>query len=310
MELPVNDEFFQNRLLRLSFWLIPLAVLAFVGYAYYVFVVVLCLGEFFASPTTQLLFLAAFHVCLFLFLLYYGCVVFTDPGFVSPGLMAPDDESCDAASKELVRLQEDGPCSADLGVRVSGGGDSAVVETATARPAPTNVCQRCRGMRRPERSHHCSMCGRCVMKMDHHCPWINNCVGLRNQKFFVLFLASTALLCTVGLARAAQTLIRTDWSDLHARSIHTLVLAVLAAMFLLFAALLGGQHVYFVLANCTNVEQLIARQRHGNFTYDMGMWRNWKQVFGATPLEWLLPVPTATVDGVNWPRCSLEVVDV
>lgn len=40
---------------------------------------------------------------------------------------------------------------------------------------------------KPIRAHHCSMCGKCVSKMDHHCPWINNCVGLRNHRAFYLF---------------------------------------------------------------------------------------------------------------------------
>lgn len=59
---------------------------------------------------------------------------------------------------------------------------------------------------KPTRSHHCKLtrilviipriCNRCILKMDHHCPWINNCVGLMNLKFFLLLLGYSFLLCT------------------------------------------------------------------------------------------------------------------
>merc|ERR1712232_1435854 len=28
-------------------------------------------------------------------------------------------------------------------------------------------------------------CKKCVLKMDHYSPWISNCVGFRNHRFFV-----------------------------------------------------------------------------------------------------------------------------
>lgn len=52
---------------------------------------------------------------------------------------------------------------------------------------------------KPSRTHHCSECNRCIFKMDHHCPWINNCVGYKNYKSFNLF---TVYICLGSLYSA------------------------------------------------------------------------------------------------------------
>jgi palmitoyltransferase len=47
-------------------------------------------------------------------------------------------------------------------------------------------CGKC-GIIRPVRSHHCSTCKTCTRRLDHHCAWVNNCIGLRNHKPFLLY---------------------------------------------------------------------------------------------------------------------------
>ena len=75
---------------------------------------------------------------------------------------------------------------------------------------PCEMCPDCQVLRTP-RSRHCAICNRCVERFDHHCPWLNNCVGMNNHNEFIVFLVSLTVMFLTILVSSGLSL--WNWCD-------------------------------------------------------------------------------------------------
>lgn len=179
-------------------------------------------------------------------------------------------------------------------------------------------CNKCH-VWKPDRSHHCSNCDRCQLRMDHHCPWFATCIGFKNHKYFIQFLLITVLYTILILIVSAYQIYRFFHTEEYRKeflNMNLLTLAILSLCLSIAVSVFTGMTLYFIFKNLTTIEYYdYSRYRnnleivndsyykysnkpstkdYGNL-YDLGWKRNWQLVMGSNWREWIFPIANSNI---------------
>lgn len=189
----------------------------------------------------------------------------------------------------------------------------------------THSCDICQTYK-PPRCHHCSRCSKCFLKMDHHCLFLDTCIGFHNYKFFIQFLIINIVMIIFNLTIVSlDTSINTN--NKNEVLVNYIIFAALSVIALCIFIPTAIYHFALISNNETTIERLtIDEYLVGNTTfvnnfqegpisqgsnskdrkvlnpYNLGVKENWIQVFGTSPKDWILPSFSSVGDGITFKK--------
>lgn len=200
-----------------------------------------------------------------------------DPGIIPRNLHPPElEDEADASS--LVSADWTG---SQVGVPAIPPIKDVIVNGMVVK---VKYCQTCM-LYRPPRCSHCSICNNCVERFDHHCPWVGQCIGKRNYRFFFLFVSSTTMLCLYVFAFCwvnIRKIMEAYDCSLGKALLKSPVSGILILYTFIAAWFVGGLtsfHLYLIITNQTTYENFRYRYDGKTNPYNLGCARNFKEIF-------------------------------
>lgn len=157
------------------------------------------------------------------------------------------------------------------------------------------------GKFKPDRAHYCRHMRRNVLRMDHYCPWLFNCVGYYNHKFFFL-----CILYMAGVSNMLNADLVVLMFSSHSLSVGQVFMMVHGGILSgVFSALLTPFfcfHLWLLCRNITTIENSEPRFKghSGPNYFDLGVLENVKSVMGTEVYLWPFPVGGPPGNGIEW----------
>jgi len=183
---------------------------------------------------------------------------------------------------------------------------SEEVSKATGELKRSGLRRHCKwcGRYKPDRCHHCRVCRICILKMDHHCPWIYNCVGYFNHKYFFLVLLYSLIDCGIIVFCMIDSVMVSTEEDSSFLEMFLLLFGCTLAGFMgLLIGIFWGFHVWLMVKAMTTIEfceKAMKRAGYNASQYDEGVYRNCQSVLGPRWWLWLVPIDPPNGDGLTF----------